>query len=52
MSGRYQIHTGLQHGVINPQRPYGLPVDIPIIANALQGLGYRTHLIGKWCARP
>ena len=47
MSGRYQIHTGLQHGVINPTRPMGLPTNIPIIANALKDLGYRTHLVGK-----
>ena len=47
MSGRYQIHTGLQHGVINPTRPMGLPTDIPIIANVLKDLGYRTHLVGK-----
>ena len=47
MSGRYQIHTGLQHGVINPTRPMGLPTNIPIIANVLKDLGYRTHLVGK-----
>ena len=31
MSGRYQIHTGLQHGVIHPEQPYGLPTDIQIV---------------------
>ena len=48
LSGRYQIHTGLQHGVIHPQQPSGLPLDIPIISNKLSDLGYRCHKVGKW----
>eukprot|EP01083_Nonionella_stella_P151167 482674_1 len=26
--GRYPIHTGLQHGVITPPSPYGLPLNL------------------------
>eukprot|EP00041_Stephanoeca_diplocostata_P016588 m.327599 g.327599 ORF g.327599 m.327599 type:complete len:546 (-) comp20416_c0_seq2:286-1923(-) len=48
LTGRYQIHTGLQHGVIHPQMPSGVPTDMPLISNQLQSLGYRTHLVGKW----
>lgn len=48
LSGRYQIHTGLQHGVIHPTLPYGLPTDIPLISNKLFELGYRCHKVGKW----
>ena len=47
LTGRYQIHTGLQHGVIRPMEPYGLPVSIPLISNQLYKLGYRNHKVGK-----
>ena len=39
MSGRYQIHTGLQHGVIHPTMPSGLPTDLDILPNFLCGGG-------------
>ena len=46
MSGRYPIHTGLQHGVIAPVSPYGLPLDLTIIPEDLKKVGYSTHIIG------
>ena len=48
LSGRYQIHTGLKHGVIHPSQPSGLPVSIPLISNKLSDVGYRCHKVGKW----
>ena len=48
MSGRYQIHTGLQHGVIKPTAPNCLPTDIPTLADKLKETGYSTHIVGKW----
>ena len=48
MSGRFPIHTGLQHEVIRPPQPYGLPLNITTIAQHLQSAGYSTHAIGKW----
>ncbi|ESP03556.1 hypothetical protein LOTGIDRAFT_137302 [Lottia gigantea] len=48
MSGRYQIHTGLQHGVIKPSQPNALPTTSPTIAEKLKEVGYTTHAIGKW----
>jgi hypothetical protein len=40
LSGRHQIHTGLQHGVIWPFQPNGLPLNETIIAAQLQHLGF------------
>eukprot|EP00038_Savillea_parva_P019001 m.26108 g.26108 ORF g.26108 m.26108 type:complete len:616 (+) comp4292_c0_seq1:218-2065(+) len=48
LSGRYQIHTGLQHGVIGECQPNALPTNATTIAEALKQLGYTTVMFGKW----
>ena len=46
LSGRYQIHTGLQHGVIGECQPNALPTDHITVAKALQLEGYQTAMVG------
>ncbi|KAK3794693.1 hypothetical protein RRG08_056709 [Elysia crispata] len=48
LSGRYQIHTGLQHSIIVNSQANALPLDSPTIADKLKESGYATHMAGKW----
>ncbi|KAH9494829.1 hypothetical protein Btru_017933 [Bulinus truncatus] len=48
LTGKYPIHTGLQHYVIAGSEPYGLPLTEVTLAQHLQTLGYSTKAVGKW----
>lgn len=48
MSGRYPIHTGLQHSVIHPGEPWGLPLEETIIPEIMKEFNYSTLAVGKW----
>ena len=48
LSGRYQIHTGLQDGIIQAWARVCLPTGFGTIGDAFTTLGYRTAMVGKW----
>ena len=48
LTGRYDIHTGLQHGIVWPSQANGLPRNETTIATKLKESGYKTHIVGKW----
>jgi arylsulfatase B len=48
MTGKYPIHTGMQHGVLYGASPYGLPLTEKLMPEYLKKSGYRNHIVGKW----
>ncbi|XP_002739678.2 arylsulfatase B-like [Saccoglossus kowalevskii] len=48
MTGRYQIHTTMQHGVLMAQEQRCLPTDEVLMPQKLKESGYSTHMVGKW----
>ena len=43
LSGRYQIHTGLQHANIDADQENGMPLNETMLSSRLKSLGYETY---------
>lgn len=48
MTGKYPTTTGMQHFVIAPDEPWGLPLEEKIFPEYFQEAGYSTSIFGKW----
>jgi arylsulfatase A-like enzyme len=52
ISGRYQQSFGAQNNVgprrINEHTPYGLPLEVPTLAERFKEMGFATACFGKW----
>ncbi|CAG9859294.1 unnamed protein product [Phyllotreta striolata] len=48
MTGKYPIHTGMQHTVLYGAEARGLPLKEKLLPQYLQELGYDNHIVGKW----
>lgn len=49
MTGRYPIHTGMQHTVLYAAEPRGLPLSETLLPEYLkEKAGYTTRIVGKW----
>ncbi|MFQ6096819.1 MAG: sulfatase-like hydrolase/transferase [Armatimonadota bacterium] len=48
LTGRYPVRAGVRSILAGHRQSTGLPQETPTIAKALQALGYRTAMVGKW----
>lgn len=48
LTGRYPGNAGVRAILAGHRKASGLTPRVPTIATALQGLGYKTSLVGKW----
>ncbi len=48
LTGRYPGNAGVRSILAGHRTAAGLPPDVPTLAEALEPLGYRTAMVGKW----
>ncbi len=49
LTGKYPMHTGMQHDVLSTTRKYGLGLNETLLPQYLKQQGYNTHVTGKVC---
>ena len=47
LGGRFPIHNGI-YGALKTDSKFGMPLDERTLAQAMQGQGYTTAIVGKW----
>lgn len=45
LTGKYQIHTGMQHSIVQSGHPHALGTEHPTLAEELKRAGYVTHMV-------
>ena len=48
LTGKYPFHIGRQKRALKPLQPTGLALNLTTMAEEMRGLGYATHMVGKW----
>ncbi|XP_044728637.1 arylsulfatase B-like [Chrysoperla carnea] len=48
MTGKYPIHTGMQHGNLYANETRGLSLNEKLMPEYFKDLGYATRMVGKW----
>ena len=48
LTGKYPIHIGLHHNVIESTSPWGLKLDETLFPEYIAELGYKSYMVGKW----
>ena len=49
MTGKYAVHIGMHHNVIETQSPWGLLLSEKLMPEHLQSLGYRSYMVCGVC---
>ena len=48
LTGKYTIHLGLQHSIVQSGHPSALGTEHRTLAEELKKRNYATHMVGKW----
>ena len=47
LTGRFPVHNGI-YGALKVQSKFGLPLNLPTLAESMRSAGYTTAITGKW----